>query len=239
MLISVGLELNYEGRALAWALDFPGCFAYGEEGPDAVIALARALVAYENWIDQHGGLPGFELGDFDLRIVDTWTVYTIDDHYNLQEGGYAVNAWFRSDWKPLSEAEIERGLTLLDWSRADLLEMTAALSVEQLERKDAGERWSIRGILKHIAGAEWWYLDRLGLAQGEREQLSQDVFERLNQVRSQLKQVLPDLARQERVLGKEGEFWSPRKLLRRALEHEIDHRQHIQKLLQQAPDEGI
>ena len=37
MRISIGLELDNEGRALAWALDFPGCFAYGPQGPEAVI----------------------------------------------------------------------------------------------------------------------------------------------------------------------------------------------------------
>jgi hypothetical protein len=74
-------------------------------------------------------------------------------------------------------------------------------------------------------------MDRLGLVQGERDQLSKNVEERLAQVREQLNQVIPALKGHGRVLGKEGEFWSPRKLLRRALWHEIDHRQHILKLL--------
>jgi hypothetical protein len=32
------------------------------------------------------------------------------------------------------------------------------------------------------------------------------------------------------VVGLEGEFWSPRKLLRRAVWHERDHSQHIRQL---------
>lgn len=231
MLISVGLELDNEGRALAWALDFPGCFAYGAEGPEAVIALPHALVAYENWVEQHLGPGALALGDFDLRIVDTWQVYTIDDQLNITEGGYAVNAWFRQDWKPLSTAEVDRGLNLLAWSRQDLLQVVDALGDTQLDRTFPGERWSIRGILRHLGGAEWWYLDRLGLVHEGREALPKDALERLAWSREKLRAALPLLDGRELVVGKEGEFWSPRKLLRRVLWHEIDHRQHILKLL--------
>lgn len=232
MRISVGLELDNEGRAVAWALDFPGCFAYGAEGSEAVISLPRALVAYESWVEKHAGSGALVLGDFDLRVVDTWQVYTINDQYDAVEGGYAVNAWFRQDWKPLDADEIERGLTLLDWSRADLLDIVAGLSDAQLDRLYADERWSIRGILKHVGSAEWWYLDRLGLAGIERGALPKDAVERLASLHERIRQALPDLAGKELVLGKEGELWSPRKLLRRILWHEIDHREHILKLLQ-------
>lgn len=232
MRISIGLELNNEGRALAWALDFPGCFAYGAEGPDAVISLAHELVVYEDWVNRHAGAEWVKLGSFDLRIVDTWEVYTINDNYDLVDGGYAVNAWFKQDWKPLSAEEIERGLALMRWTREDLLHVAAGLSDEQMDRTYAGERWSIRGILRHVAGAEWWYMDRLGLAEGGRERLPLDTYERLTWVREQLNETLPGLAGKNLVLGKEGEFWSPRKLLRRVLWHEVDHRQHILKLLQ-------
>jgi len=233
MRIAIGLELNNEGRALAWALDYPGCFAYGVEGPDAVIALAKALVEYEQWTARHAGGPWLTLGDFDLRIVDTWEVYTIDDQYDRQDGGYAMNAWFLHDWKPLQAEEVERGLQLLHWSREDLLERVKGLSDEQMDRTYPGERWSIRGILRHVGGAEWWYLDRMGLAQGTRADLPKDPFDRLAYTRQQLESILPTLVGQERVVGKEGEFWSPRKLLRRTLWHELDHGFHIGKLLQQ------
>lgn len=230
--ISIGLELNNEGRALAWALDYPGCFAYGEEGPEAVIGLARELVAYEVWVNSHAGTEWVHLKNFDLRIVDTWEVYTINDQYELEEGGYAVNAWFKQDWKPLSAEEIGRGLALLRWSREDLLQVAAPLSDEQMDRMVPGERWSIRGILRHVATTEWWLMDRLGLAEGGQGLLPKDTGERLAWVRERLNTALPGLAGRDLVLGKDGEFWSPRKLLRRALWHEINHRQHIKKLLQ-------
>lgn len=231
MLIKVGMELNNEGRALAWALEHPGCFAYGQDVPEAVIALAQEIARYDHWIHKHSGSSWLEGQDFDFRIVETWEVYTMNDQYELEDGSYAVNAWFRHDWKPLTEQEIERGLELLRWSRADLLQIVDGMSDALLDRRYEGERWSIRGILKHIANAEWWYMDRLGLAGEGRGQMPKDAVERLGWVREKLALALPRLAGSGLVLGKEGEFWSPRKILRRALWHEIDHRQHICKLM--------
>jgi hypothetical protein len=231
MQIRVGLELDNEDRALAWALDHAGCFAYGANGPAAVITLAREMVNYDQWIRRHSGSSWLESGDFDFRIVETWQVFTMNDQYELEEGAYAVNAWFRDDWKPLSEGDIERGLTMLRWSRDDLLHTVAGLGADQLDRQFEGERWSIRGILKHVAGAEWWYLDRLNLVNDGRDAMPKEPIERLAWVRQKFTAALALLAEKELVLGKEGEFWSPRKLLRRVLWHEIDHCQHIQKLL--------
>ena len=46
-----------------------------------------------------------------------------------------------------------------------------------------------------------------------------------------LREALPRLAGANQVLGVDGEFWSPRKLLRCALWHELNHIAHIIKLL--------
>jgi hypothetical protein len=44
-------------------------------------------------------------------------------------------------------------------------------------------------------------------------------------------EILPGLSGSKQVMGIDGEFWSPRKLLRRAVWHEYDHIAHIRKLL--------
>jgi hypothetical protein len=51
-------------------------------------------------------------------------------------------------------------------------------------------------------------------------------------VRTRLAEALPNLEGMSKVVGKDGEFWSPRKVVRRALWHERDHTFHILKLLQ-------
>ena len=98
-----------------------------------------------------------------------------------------------------------------------------------METTYPGERWSIKGILGHIGGAEWWYLDRFGMAL-PREQLSEEPFARLEKVRKHFAIALSKMEGVKRVIGVDGEFWSPRKLLRRALWHERDHIDHIRKL---------
>lgn len=233
MRIRVGMENGMEGRSMAWVLDYPGCFCYGADAAEAVVGVPRALLDYYAWTEKNYGkawLP--PLGDFDIRIVDAWQCYTINEKFELAEEGYDVNAWFLDDWRPLSAEEAARGGQLLRWSRADLTGSVRNLGDDILDEKRPGERWSIRGILRHVANAEHWYLHRLGLAGMTRADFPADVFETLALVRARLEQVLPDLAGSDKVVGVDGEFWSPRKLLRRAIWHELDHRDHIRKLLE-------
>ena len=232
MHIRIGLENGDENRSVAWALDFPGCFAYGADSSEALVRVVPAYLAYRSWIRHHGGLPGLpEDRELDVKLVESWNVYWIDEDFEKGPGKpYAVNAWFHEDWKPLTRAEGRRAAALLQWAREDLLAALAGLTAAELDAERPGERWSIRGITRHVANAEWWYLERLGLAGVERAALPEDVLERLGVVRARLLNVLPDLEGLDLVVGRNGEFWSPRKLIRRALWHERDHTDHILKL---------
>ncbi|MEN4011627.1 MAG: DinB family protein [Bellilinea sp.] len=233
MRILVGLENNNERRSLAWALEHPGCFAYGAESSSAVINISKAFVEYKRWLG--GQLSDSWLADaqdVDIRLIDVWDVYEIDEHYDvIPDGKYAINAWFRYDWKPLTRLEVQRGLRILACLRADLLQLVSRMPAAVLDREYPGERWNVHGVLGHIATAEWWYLDRLGLGQITRRELPEDVFERLAWSRQRLEDALPALEGVVQVVGKQGEIWSPRKLLRRAAWHERDHIEHIRKLL--------
>jgi hypothetical protein len=232
-MFKIGLENNTEGRSQAWVLGHPGCFAYGVNGDEALIAVPKAIQAYGKWISSHtpdSWLSEADLAQREYRLEETWECYSINEDYEVVQDGYEVNAWFRHDWLPLKGIDIQHGLLLLSWGRQELLKTVSDLSEEILNRTYPQERWSIAGILKHIAGAEWWYLDRLGLAFA-REDVPDDPFDRLEKVRSYLVEILPGLAGSTRVVGISGEFWNPRKLLRRAVWHEYDHIDHIRKLL--------
>jgi hypothetical protein len=85
-------------------------------------------------------------------------------------------------------------------------------------------------ILAHVAQAEWWYFDRLGLA-CERGAMPEDLLGRLAAVRAQTRRRLPELAGDDRVVTRAGERWSARKVLRRTLWHEQDHLGQIGRLL--------
>ena len=231
MQIRIGLENGFEGRSIAWALDHPGCFAYGQDGAEALLSVPRAVLAYAGWVAAHtpqNWLAG--LGDFDVRLVETFEVYSVDAQFDLVAEGNLVNAFFHQDWKPLTRTELERAAQMLAWSHAELLEFASALSPQVLNAPLEGERWTRLGIVAHVATAKWWLLDRLDLAGAPRSSLPKDVFERFAFTQARLLEVLPGLAGVAQVTGKDGELWSPRKLLRRVLWHERDHYFHLLKL---------
>jgi hypothetical protein len=233
MNFQVGIENNNEGfRSVAWALDYPGCYAYGKNADESLAHLPAAIRAYSNWISQFGD-TWVRTENIDLDVSEVWNNYHINEQFDRippNENAYLVDSWFQHDWKPLTGLDIERALKLLSWSRAALFDTIKGLEAEKLDQTYPGERWSINGILKHVGGAEWWYMDRLGRAfpQGE---VPKAPLERLEKVRAAFVELLPKLEGVKCVMGVDGEFWSPRKVLRRALWHERDHTDHIRKLV--------
>jgi len=230
MSLKIGVENGAEGRTIMWVLDHLGCFSYGENSQEALRALPLAVQDYNEWLIKHGLGDQVVSLDQSVQIDETWDVYRIDENYVVSQDGYEVNAWFQDDWRPLTKPEIKPGIALLAASRGDLLLSVAGLDEETLNRKITGERWSIAGILNHVGNADWWYLDRLGLS-FSRDEVPAEPVEWLKQVRSHMLSVLPTLVDSTQVVGIDGEFWSPRKVLRRAVWHERNHTAHIRKLL--------
>lgn len=231
MIVRVGVENGYENRSTAWALEHPGCYAYGPDGTSAVVAMGRAIPDYITWLEKHNSQPWFHPADVEIRLEEIWEDYTIDEDYNRVGSDKWVLAFFQNDWKPLGEVETEQGLQLYRWARADLMEIVSGLSAEELDAPRPGEEKTLRGILAHVAVINWWLLDKLSLAGLRRDQLPKDVFERLEVVSTCTQQAIPQMLGLEKVIGREGELWSPRKLLRRVIWHERDHTGHIIKIL--------
>ncbi len=232
MQIRIGLENKIEGRSLAWALDFPGCFAYGTDEPEALINLPRALLQYEVWIKDHTSHPWLELKDMDMRVVESYETFSIDENYrHVPDGqGYEINAWFIDDWRPLSTDDIDQGLNIFHWQREELLAGLATLDPEILEKDFPGQRWNILGIIKHMANAELWYLTRLNLTNLTHKDLPSDPRSRLDKTAELIDSIFPKFTDKVNVIGFEGEFWSYRKILRRTLWHQRDHIEHIKEL---------
>ena len=115
MRLNVGLENGADGRPLAWALDFPGCFAYGADGSEAVINMAPAFVAFKAWIASHTRESWLtDIHEVDVRLMRCGRSTTsIPTTTSPPTGDYEVNAWFRHDWKPLTRTDVRRGLQIL------------------------------------------------------------------------------------------------------------------------------
>lgn len=234
MRIRVGIENNNDGRSIAWALEHPGCFAYGRDADEARSNLQQAAQDYAGWVRQHG-MSWMEAPALEVDVEETFDSYFVPRDAARARGlqdSYMVESFFHFDEQPLTGTDVQRALKLLAWSREDLLDCLRGLSPEVLNQTHAGERWSINGILKHISGAEWWYQERIGSPFPQREEdLPEDPLESLELVRAHFCALLPRLEGVQHMLDVEGEIWSPRKVLRRAAWHERDHTTHIEKLL--------
>ncbi len=161
MIYQIGIENHVEGRSLAWVLEHPGCFCYGQDAEQALAKTPQAIMDYIDWISARKSDETWLNADgIELHVMETWDVYTINEAFDLAQEGYEVNAWFRHDWKPLTEQDVQRALLLLSWGREELLEAVLDLDNEALQASHPGERWSIAGILGHVGNAELWYLGR-------------------------------------------------------------------------------
>ncbi|HLB65441.1 MAG TPA: type II toxin-antitoxin system HicB family antitoxin [Anaerolineales bacterium] len=209
-----------EDRWVAHVPDLPGCFASDKERDEAINAVPAAIQEYVAWCSGHGlhvsGISGPMVVD---EVIRSW----------MYEDDYEVNAFFAADRPPILPDEVAEIQLLLSATRSDLSSAVADLDEEALLKELAGERWPVAGILGHLAGSEWWYLDRLGLA-FSRADLPEDPFERLRTVRDHLLASLPVLPRRLGVVTLGGETWSARKVIRRTLWHERNHTHHILRL---------
>ena len=205
---------------IAHVPDLPGCYTADANREKAIQSIPDAIQEYVLWCESRGirisGLTGPMIV---AEVIRAWDF----------EDGVEVNAFFASDRPPVLSEELKEYELLLNATRKDLMSVIQGVSPEEMNREFEDERWSIHGVLDHIARAELWYLDRLGLALPKPE-VPIDPLDALTKVREHLLAKLPALVKQTGVVTIGGETWSARKVLRRALWHERDHVEHINKL---------
>jgi predicted RNase H-like HicB family nuclease len=210
-----------DGQWIAHVPDLPGCFSTSKERDAAIGGVPVAVDAYIAWTGRHGlRISGLSAPMMVSEVIRSW----------MYEDDYEVNAFFASDRPPVTVEELPEYDLLLGAARQDMLAAVDNLSPEQLDRTLPGERWPIAGILHHVARAELWYMDRIGLS-FPRPDLAEDPFRALAQVREHLRANLRAVASRTGVVTLSGETWTGRKVLRRCLWHERDHTEHIGKLL--------
>ena len=103
MKFRIGVENNNDGRTIAWALEHPGCFAYGADAAEALANFPGAARAYSSWLTDNGG-DWLVLTDDALPVSEeTFDVSFVDQDFELAEPGRGsmVESFFRYDWKPL------------------------------------------------------------------------------------------------------------------------------------------
>lgn len=220
MRYTVNME-EMEGRWIAHVQQLPGCFASAYARETVLAQTPAAIRAYFEWTRSNG-----EAHPYENDAIETEVEEIVREWRNPSDPEYEVNAFFASDAAPLAASDTGQALKLLDWIDIALDAALNDISEDDLARTIEGE-WSIRRIVSHVGHSQWWYLDRLEREPCPSDQVPDDPLERLAFMRKHLRDTLPELEGDTRILFKDAELWSARKLLRRSLWHARDHVQHI------------
>ncbi len=147
-----------------------------------------------------------------------------DIHLEFEE---VESSTFLTDYDLLHPNEME---TLFRWmaiSRQELMDLVKSMPEEAFEWQPGDDTPSIRDILCHVAESDLWYTDRL-------KQWPDAPLFRLAATRGVALERLRALSDEERdrVTIHEGQEWTPRKVVRRMLEHEREHIAQLRQLLE-------
>lgn len=233
---AVYLELGPAGDCLAHVPSLPGCFVRAPTRDEALAALPDVIRAYHAWLRQHGE----ELSD--PADPSTLDVAAISAGFGpFQHGDKA--ALFAPDRVPMHRAELEVYLRRAAYARADLLTLVRDLPGQVLDWQAGADSTSIRQILRHVGNVEQWYVSRLvdpaTLPPEWEHDEDMPIFAFLEMERRTALERLRRLTDQEltaicyptRWTGHPDEPWTARKALRRMLEHEREHTDHIREVL--------
>jgi predicted RNase H-like HicB family nuclease/uncharacterized damage-inducible protein DinB len=135
---------------------------------------------------------------------------------------------FVTDYDALRPNEME---TLFRWmaiSRQEMVDLVRCMSPEMMDWKADEEGRSVAEILCHMAESDLWFTDRL-------KQWPEAPLYRLAATRGIALERLRALAETERgrVTHHQGEDWTPRKVMRRMLEHEREHIAQVRQMIDQ------
>ena len=199
------------GSFLASIAEVPGCVARGATKDQAVTNARRAFRDYLEMLR--------------VRGVST-------EHWNgLDPDGFTVRDYpedrlLPEDAGPMEEHEVRDFLHQVEGSRSALLALVRGLSADDLERKPTPDMWSVREALEHVMATEAVLLSRL-------EKWPDRDFAALQAVHRMAFQRFSILEPEDTGIDlRIGRYrWSTRKVMRRILEHEYEHMEHIKEIL--------
>lgn len=195
-----------EGGPLAHLPELPGCTARGKTVEATKDAIRRAAQDYVAFLRTQGERSLPDEFDFDFHEVKDYTL--------------------PPDYEPTTPEEIARAKRWLEASRRVVLAEIGYLPSEAWDWKPAPDEWSLRSITNHMGGAELYLTDKLmepDRALPDRlETTRRAAFERLDALTAE---------NMSRVTTFDGEAWTPKKVLRRMLEHEQEHLAQIRDLV--------
>lgn len=215
------------GPWMGHLLDEVGCMWLASGPAEAEAQAPAAIAEFMAWLRQHGE-PG--IGDLADVVPLTVTVEDVQEIPHFGQSGAAVGL-FVPDFAALTDLDIAAAVRRLGYARQDMLATVAGLPATVLDWEPPGGKRTIRQNLRHITNAQCWYLTRVlgheAVARILPDPWPEEIFERMHWVMEQAVNTLLDLPPSLRsgLYRAEGptEDWTPRKMLRRFVEHELEH----------------
>lgn len=230
------LEIQPGVGCMAHVPELPGCFQRAGSQEEALSKLQYAIRVYQAWLHNHQ--EDFEVDD----AVTLELVEVIHGFGPFKRGDSA--ALFAADRQPPTPDEMEKiYLRRASFARDDLLALTRPLPRRIHNWRARSGEMTITEILRHVGNAEKWYLSRLVPPDTLPPEWEFDqqlpIFKFLEMERTIVLDRLRGLNKEElqtvysptHWTKHPHEPWTARKVLRRMIEHELEHTEHIRQVL--------
>ena len=198
------------GYWLAMIPVLPGCIASGKTREEAIAKAKGAFREYRALLGAHGvAIDHWKDIDPDTLSVDeSWTPPLVP-----------------GEDRPFEEHELRDFLHQYEASRAAVIALVRRISPEDLEKKPDDATWSVRQALEHMMTTDIALLSRI-------EKWPDDPFTAYQAVHRLIVQrfsvMEPDDWRDHTISGRR---WTSKRVMRRLLEHEFEHYNHIREIL--------
>ncbi len=242
MLLQIYFDVAASGRVMAHLLEPPGLGVRFPSREEMARNLPGHLEAHLAWLRGHGEVIPAEPWDY----VVTEEFAVVGDFESGDDVGF-----YTPDLAPPTSEEVERYLRIAGYAHADLLALVEPLDASALDWIRDEHTRSIRRILRHIVGAELWYMTRVvedpevaGLPEIIRDadarcDATENMVERVTIVWPAFQRWARSLTAEQRARvvaptwygGPPGERWTARKMLRRCSEHCREHTRSIERIL--------
>jgi len=205
------------GYFLAIIPVLPGCVASGKTRDEAIAKARRVFRDYRSLLEAHG------------VAIDHWKDI---DAEKLPVGELDDPPLVPGEERPFEEHEVRDFIHQYEASRAAVMALVTKLSPERLEQKPNDETWSVRQALEHMMTTDIALLSRLEKWPADPLSSYQGVHRLIIQRFSVME---PDDWRDHTIMGRR---WTTKRVMRRLLEHEFEHYQHIKEIIAALGDAG-
>lgn len=242
-ILDIYLDGATSGRVMAHLLEPPGLGVRFPSREDLERRLPAELSAHLAWLRAHGEDVPSE-GPVMFRVAEETAIAG-----NFESGDDV--GFYTPDAVPLTPEGVERYLRIAGYAHADLLALVEGLDHETLAWARDPHTRSIRQVVRHVVGAELWYMTRIIDDPGvhgmpptlqetdDRIDATEDMVERLRLVWDVFPRWTRDLSPEQRARMTvptwftqiTDERWTARKMLRRSIEHCREHTLNVERIL--------